>query len=192
MEPLHQSARQEDGTDEDVSKKEGAVPPEIVSLVNQFQEIEIDQDDKIWPLIWDFAGQDVYHAIHPIFMSPDDICLLCFDLRKKFSAVAECHVNVNGEECKVAACHGEDTNLDHMMRWLDLIHSLKNFDENEKLTPVILVGTHADHCLNPEREMRLVRKKLKEELGKEYADHIVNSFYIDNTTAGNKKKTEEN
>ena len=188
MEPLHQSARQEDGTDEDVSKKEGAVPPEIVSLVNQFQESEIDQDDKIWPLIWDFAGQDVYHATHPIFMSPDDICLLCFDLRRKFSAVAECHVNVNGEECKVAACHGEDTNLDRMMRWLDLIHSLKNFDENEKPTPVILVGTHADHCLNPEREMRLVRKKLEEELGKEYADHIVNSFYIDNTTAGNKKK----
>ena len=191
MEPLHQSAPQEDSTYEDVSKKKGAVPPEIVSLVNQFLESEVDQDDKIWPIIWDFAGQDVYHAIHPIFMSPDDICLLCFDLRKKFSVAAECHVNVNGEECEVAARDGEDTNLDHMMRWLDLIHSLKAFDENEKPSPVILVGTHADKCLNPEREVRKAEKKLKKEFAKEYTDHIVKLFCIDNTTAGKETNQEK-
>ena len=39
-------------------------------------------EDTIWPVIWDFAGQDIYHAIHPIFMSPDDIYLLAFDLTK--------------------------------------------------------------------------------------------------------------
>ena len=190
-EPLHEIVPQEDNTEEKVPTKEDAVPPEIVSLVNQFEKIEIDQDDKIWPVIWDFAGQDVYRAIHPIFMSPDDICLLCFDLRKRFSIVAECYVNVNGEECEVAARDCEDTNLDHIMRWLDLIHSLKNSDENEKPTPVILVGTHADKCLNPKRDIKKVEKKLKEELPKKYIDHIVKLFCIDNTTAGKETNQEK-
>ena len=55
---------------------------------------ELDPDEKIWPVIWDFAGQDIYRAIHPIFMSPEDVYLLVFGLTKKLSEKAVCRVNV--------------------------------------------------------------------------------------------------
>ena len=72
-----------------------AMPPEVVSLVEQqLKEDENSENEKIWPVIWDFAGQDIYRAIHPIFMSPDDICLLVFDLTKQLNARVECRVRL--------------------------------------------------------------------------------------------------
>ena len=142
---------------------------------------------EIWPIIWDFAGQDIYRAIHPIFMSPEDLYLLVFDLKKKLCEKAVCRVNVGRREHTVTARDDEDTNLDHLLRWMDLIHSLKKSNQKEKISypPVILVGTHADCVDDPSKEMELVKQKCLHVLSKDsYLPHIRCRLSIDNTKAG--------
>ena len=45
--------------------------PEDVALplAQNLRKKEFHPVENIWPIIWDFAGQDIYRAIHPIFMS---------------------------------------------------------------------------------------------------------------------------
>ena len=171
-------------------KKPSGVPDEIaIVLEEHLKKNEAGTDEKIWPIIWDFAGQDIFRAIHPIFMSSDDIYLLVFDLTKKLCEKAECRVNVSHKEHTVTARDSEDTNLDHLLRWMDLIHSLKkgNQKEKEKVSypPVILVGTHADCVDDPSKAMELVKQKCLRVFCKHsYLPHIRDRLSIDNTKAG--------
>ena len=162
------------------------MPEGVASLLEQVEnnEFEVDQDDKIWPVIWDFGGQDLYRAIHPIFMAPDDIYLLVFDLSKRLTDLAKCRVNENHKEHTVDARDSEDTNLDHLLRWMDLIHSLETKSASElPHPPVLLVGTHADLVTNSIEEMESVNTKCSAVL-QVFADHIVQTLAIDNTKAG--------
>ena len=157
---------------------------------------EFQSDEKIWPVIWDFAGQDIYRAIHPMFMSTDDIYLLVFDLTKKLSQKAVCRVNVGHKEHAVTARDDEDTNLDHLLRWMDLIHSLKKGNQKEEecisYPPVILVGTHSDCVDDPSKEMELVKQKCARVFCKHsYLPHIRVCLSIDNTNAGKSVDQEE-
>ena len=172
-------------------KKEEVMPEDVAALLEQAEnnEFEVDQDDKIWTVIWDFAGQDLYRAIHPIFMTPDDIYLLVFDLSKELTEIAKCRVNENNKEYHVDARDSEDTNLDHLLRWMDLIHSLEASDQNVRSAselprpPVILVGTHADCVESPSEEIDFVNTKCSAVL-QVFADHIVRCLAIDNKKAG--------
>ena len=175
--------------------KPSVVPDEIVTVLEEYLEKnEAETDEKIWPIIWDFAGQDIYRAIHPIFMSPEDLYLLVFDLTKKLSEKAVCRVNVGHREHAVTARDDEDTNLDHLLRWMDLIHSLKKGNQKEKISypPVILVGTHADCVEDPSKEMELVKQKCLRVFSKDsYLPHIRRRLFIDNTKAGKSFDQEE-
>ena len=122
-------------------------------------------------------------------MSSDDIYLLVFDLTKKLCEKAECRVNVSHKEHTVTARDYEDTNLDHLLRWMDLIHSLKKGNQKEKESisypPVMLVGTHADCVDDPSKEMELVKQKCKRVFcNQSYLPHIRDRLSIDNTKAG--------
>ena len=117
----------------------------------KLQGNDSDGEEGIWPIIWDFAGQAVYRAIHPIFMSSEAIYLLVVDLSKNLFATAQCRVKENGrEEVTIPAPDCNDTNFDHIMRWLDLVHSLRR---SRQMPPVILVGTHVDLVVNPEQKL---------------------------------------
>ena len=170
--------------------EEEVMPDDVALLLAEnLAKNEIDPDEKIWPIIWDFAGQDIYRAIHPIFMSPDDLYLLVFDLTKKLSEKAVCRVNVGHKEHAVAARDDQDTNLDHLLRWMDLIHSLKKGNQKEEESvsypPVILVGTHADGVDDPSKAMELVKKTCSSVFCKHsYSPHIRDCLSINNTKAG--------
>ena len=55
-----------------VQEEENSLPDNIALLSEQLLQKKVDQDDTIWHVIWDFAGQDIYRAIHPIFMPSKD------------------------------------------------------------------------------------------------------------------------
>ena len=173
------------------------MPADIAFLLEEYlAKNEFHPDEKIWPVIWDFAGQDIYRAIHPIFMSTEDNYLLVFDLTKKLSEKAVCRVNVGHKEHAVTARDDEDTNLDHLLRWMDLIHSLKKGNQKEKecisYPPVILVGTHADCVDSPSKEMELVKQKCSRVFCKHsYLPLIKVCLSIDNTKAGKSVDQEE-
>lgn len=138
--------------------------------------------DGIWPVIWDLAGQAVYRAIHPIFMSPEAVYVLVFDLTKDLCATAHCKVKNSGhEEVEIPAPDSSDTNLDHILRWMDLVHSLRLSENGETLPPVILVGTHAD-CVDG-TEMDVLKKFLSRN-ARVFIERIAHTLTVDNTRAG--------
>ena len=167
---------------------------EVKSLYEKRQaEDQNVSEDTIWPVIWDFAGQDIYRAIHPMFMSQKAIYLLAFDLTQKLHNRAVCRVNQE----RVQHRDIEDTNLDHVMRWMDLIHALKDPDGNDSvcsavlppsLPPVILVGTHAD-LVDPSK-IESLNEQIKSAMEELY-DHVANFLPVDNSKAGEKKGQEK-
>ena len=150
-------------------------------------------EDTIWPVIWDFAGQDIYRAIHPMFMSQKAIYLLSFDLTKELHDRAVCQVDQEHVQHRDI----EDTNLDHVMRWMDLIHALKDPNDNDSvrsavlppsLPPVILVGTHAD-LVDPSK-IESHNEQIKSAMEELY-DHVANFLPVDNSKAGEKEGQEK-
>ena len=167
---------------------------EVKSLYEKRQaEDQSVSEDTIWPVIWDFAGQDIYRAIHPMFMSQKAIYLLAFDLTKELHDRAVCQVDQEHVQHRDI----EDTNLDHVMRWMDLIHALKNPNDNDSvcsvvlppsLPPVILVGTHAD-LVDPSK-IESHNEQIKSAMEELY-DHVVNFLPVDNSKAGEKEGQEK-
>lgn len=160
-----------------------SMPTEIVRLLDGKRKEEFAEiPNGVWPVIWDLAGQAVYRAIHPIFMSPEAVYVLVFDLTKNLCAPAQCKVKSEGqEEVEIAAPDSGDTNLDHIMRWLDLVHSLRNSERSEKLPPVLIVGSHSD-CADSKR-MDILKKFLSRN-ARVFSEHIVQTLTVDNTRAG--------
>ena len=142
------------------------------------------------PFVWDFAGQAVYHPIHPIFLSQEAIYVLVSDLTKELSAPAQCWIKPpNRDEIEVNSPYVGDTNLDHMMRWLDIVHSLgrpefqiRSANSRDVLPPVVLVGTHADGVRDPCKKMESVMGTICRMAHPATLGHISKeSFFIDNT-----------
>ena len=179
------------------------LPEQISTLVEEYSE-----DEGIWPVIWDFAGQAVYRAIHPIFMSPEAIYLLVFDLTKALSRSnpAESLVKLDGhEEENVASPDSEDTNLDHIIRWMNLVYSVKHSAENvvspyeTSLTKghpspksVIFVGTKADKVKGESvNKMSRLVKKICRNCPRILLKYITKDrFVVDNTQAGTSSNEE--
>ena len=167
---------------------------EVKSLYEKRQaEDENVSENTIWPVIWDFAGQDIYRAIHPMFMSQKAIYLLAFDLTKELHDRAVCQVDQEHVQHRDI----EDTNLDHVMRWMDLIHALKDPNDNDSvrsavlppsLPPVILVGTHAD-LVDPSK-FESHNEQIQSAMEELY-DHVANFLPVDNSKAGEKEGQEK-
>ena len=162
------------------------IPDAISSLVEEnFGEDEVDNckdndSHGIWPVIWDFADQAVYRAIHPIFMPPEAVYVLAFDLSKHLFGKAGGN---SGDNHFLPNPDSEDSNLDHIMRWMDMVHSLKYSAESDTLPPVILVGTHANSFKeDPDRIMDcLLDRFCKNRL---LGEHIAGSVVVDTKSAG--------
>ncbi|KAJ7370536.1 hypothetical protein OS493_031821 [Desmophyllum pertusum] len=152
-----------------------------------------DNDDGIWPVIWDFAGQAIFRAIHPIFVSREAIYVLVIDLTKELSAIAQCCVKEpDYKEVEILAPDGNDTNLDHIMRWMDLVHSFKHVESGEILPPVILVGTHADLLQEDPGDKVTKVKDTICDTARDFSNHIIGkTFTVDNTLAGKQLDEED-
>ena len=165
------------------------MPDKIVNLLDKnLQTRDFVNEEGIWPIIWDFAGQAVYRSIHPIFMSSEAVYLLVVDLSKDLFATAQCLVKEEGhKQVVIQAPDPNDTNLDHIMRWMDLVHSLRH---SEKLPPVILVGTHVDCIDNPEEKLEDI-KKILSHYSRIFSKRITATLNVDNTKAGQSLSQED-
>lgn len=172
------------------------IPEKITKLTaeNLSKKKPVD-DDRIWPVILDFAGQAIYRAIHPLFTSREAIYVLIFDLTKDLSALAQCFVKEqNCNEVKILAPDSNDTNLDHIMRWMDLVHSYKHCESGEILPPVILVGTHADVVEGDLSAKTKCVEDVKEKIcntTRDFSEHIGKTFAVNNTLAGKEPSEED-
>ena len=113
----------------------------------------------------------------------------------ELSAPAQCRIRPpNHDEMVVNSPYVADTNLDHMMRWLDLVHSLgrpefqrKSANIEDILPRVVLVGTHADGVRDPCKEMESVMRTICSVAHPATLGHISKEFFfIDNANPNRK------
>ena len=141
--------------------------------------------------LWDFAGQSLYYALHPVFFSSRTLYLFVYNLSKQSTNIAQPHVKRGIHEFRLRNPNDE-TNLENLLSWLDLVDAMgssKQEVDESKVTkkvlpylcpPVFIVGTHAD---TPHQDIKEMELQIWREISdKDYKGHIVPSFFsVDNT-----------
>lgn len=172
------------------------VPEDVKILVHKYlerqQSVQEISDRETVVTIWDFAGQHLYYASHPVFLSPRAVYLLVYNMSKDLSAKMEPCVR-QGVHDFIPHSSGEETNLDSILSWLVSVHNLtaegrakeeeQGDDPPYLRPPVIIVGTHVDEPFeDPKRMETQIKKSLS---GKTYEQHVRRPFYrVNNTRAG--------
>ena len=168
------------------------LPEDVASLVQKLLENNKEAEDQndIYSILWDFGGQSVYYATHPIFLTEKAIYILVSDLSRdphqKDSVPMKKGMSRN---IKDTSC--SKTNLDNLDFWMSSVYSLVSPDavsqkdlRSEKLPPVFLVCTHADtpYCSgDPEVLARETYGSLKDKI---YGKLLKGFFVVDNTKSG--------
>ena len=173
-------------------------PPDTVKHVHQWLEYVrgkritggiFKEESQVTMDIWDFAGQHLYYASHPIFLSSRALYILVHNLSKPLNSPAEPCVRQGINDVKLENPNNE-TNLENLFSWLATVHTVAQVnDETDdngqgKLPylrpPVFIVGTHAD---KPVEDIAVTKKQIQEGISsKEVEKHVVRPlFCIDNT-----------
>ena len=141
--------------------------------------------------MWDFAGQQLYYASHPLFLSSRALYILVHNLSKSLHAQAE-HCVRQGSHNIALKNPNNETNLENLLSWLTTIHSITQVKEEPDIgtqnrlpylrPPVLIVGTHAD---KPFEDITVVTSQIENIIfGREYRKHVVSPlFSIDNTSS---------
>ena len=148
-----------------------------------------EQESMVTVDLWDFAGQHLYYASHPVFLSSRAVYILVHNLSKQLNAPAEPCVRQGTHDVILENPDGE-TNLENLLSWLVTVHRMKITGEEireemeRKLPylrpPVFIVGTHAD---KPFEEIETMTSQIQQSIsGKEYESHVIRPFFsVDNT-----------
>ena len=148
----------------------------------------IEKGSSITADVWDFAGQHLYYAAHPVFFSSRAVYIVVHNLSKPLYARAQPCVRQGTHEVPLENPNNE-TNLENLLSWLVTVHNMRPTGEEMVETPnvlpylrppVFIVGTHAD---KPYEDTKDVTSKIIREISsKEYGKHVIRPFfYIDNT-----------
>jgi hypothetical protein len=142
--------------------------------------------------IWDFAGQHLYYASHPVFFSPRAVYVLVYNLEKDLEAEADPCARQGLVNIKLDN-HDKHTNLEAILSWLVSVHSARPKDDRRNIDteelpylrpPVIIVGTHADCPFDEPKKMEaIIQTSL---IGKTYDEHVIRPFItVNNTLSSN-------
>ena len=141
--------------------------------------------------MWDFAGQQLYYASHPLFLSSRALYILVHNLSKPLHAQAKPCVRQGTINIPLENPNNE-TNLENLLSWLTTIHSITQVKEKPDIgaqsklpylrPPVLIVGTHAD---KPFEDITVMKSQIEKTIsGREYGKHVVPPlFSIDNTSS---------
>ena len=140
--------------------------------------------------LWDFAGQHLYYASYPVFLSSRAVYMLVYNLSKELKNTAQPSARLGSADIPLDNPSGE-TNLDNLVSWLGSISTLcssKRMDDSRQpenvlpylRPPVFIVGTHADR---PCQDIGKMESEIQGALfGKEVDGHVIRTFFrIDNT-----------
>ena len=133
--------------------------------------------------LWDFAGQHLYYAFHPVFLSSRALYILVCNLSKSLHDTAKPSVRQGSRNVDLENPNGE-TNLEILLSWLSTVHSVAQMRREEVphylRPPVIIVGTHAD---KPFEDIETMKREIQNAIaGNNYEGHVVRPiFSIDNT-----------
>ena len=159
-------------------------------------------DGKVYFTLWDFGGQSVYYATHPIFLTGKAIYLLVYDLTKDPGGKADSIERQGVFGPRVDSDCGK-TNKDYLRCWMSSVaalesqttgHSKSTSSGNlpEKLPPVILTCTHSDLVGSRVTAKTRASKIYGSLRHKFYSKHLYKKFFVvDNTKSGSAGGCEE-
>ena len=187
-----------DETSNDPSPEEDdSIPKDIeAEIVKRLEnDGKVEDEEDVYSVLWDFAGQSVYYTTHPLFLSPRAVYLLVNNLSQIPSEKATPVVK-QGMYRKLLDSFGLKTNFDYLDFWMSSIASLANQEESdqgsvesqvlpEKLPTVFLVCTHADAPYKSQSDPTTLARELFGSLQtKPYKFHLHDLFVVDNTMSG--------
>ena len=181
------------------------VPDKIATLVeNRLQQEDAEGaqgKQDLYSILWDFGGQSVYYATHPLFLTTRAIYLLVHDLSRDPAGQVSPQVKRGFyEDSEDIFC--ERSHMDYLDLWMSSVSSLVLEDEDlqemiaseilpERLPPVFLVCTHADEPFQGSDPYTLARKVFGTLKKRVYGKHLVYFFVVDNTKSGSIEKCPE-
>ena len=181
------------------------IPDEVAERIKNLLEEEVKKkrvgdDAEMYSIVWDFAGQPVYYATHPLFLTQRAVYLLVFDLSRGLHAKANPTVK-QGMYSMILDNHDCKSNLDYLEFWMTWVASIANQDENQQIRldqspmnipPVFLVCTHADEPCGGADPFVLAREVFGSLETKPYKNQLYNDvFVVDNTKSGSKSECSE-
>ena len=179
------------------------MPEDVAILIETLKNVDnVEDEEDVYSVFWDFAGQFVYYATHPLFLTVKAIYLLVFDISQDPHERAKCIVK-EGMYSRVEDSFSMKTNLDYLDFWMSSIVSLAPQDETnqerpetealpEKLPPVFLVCTHADTPHGGGDPYTLARNVFRYLQNKPYANHLFEeAFVVNNRKSGSGNECSE-
>ena len=157
-------------------------------------------DDEVLLHLWDCGGQPVFLDVLPAFLSSRTMFVLVFNASKGLTAPFKVYAFNDG----LRKYQGLSiTTLSLFHKWMAAIHArFGGGQEQEKLPSyprILLVGTHADQFQvgsGSHHKKKILRKHIVSRMcemfyesikGKEYADMVIGTVVLVNTTAGKSK-----
>ena len=165
------------------------IKKQAIELIRYVKGEGVTEESVVSVELWDFAGQHLYYASHPVFLTSRAIYVLVCNLSKSLHDIAQPCVRQRSHNIMLDNPNGE-TNLENLLSWLSTVHSITQMrgetcDGAEgKLPhlrpPVIIVGTHAD---KPFEDIATMKSEIQRAIaGRDYEGHVVRPiFIIDNT-----------
>ena len=180
------------------------MPDNIASLIQVLlrKRDEVDDKEDLYSVLWDFGGQAVYYATHPLFLTPRAVYILVNDLSRDPRGRAK-SVMRQGMFTKLEDSFDFRSNFDYLEFWMSSVASLAIEDESdhqvprstllpEKLPPVFLVCTHADIPYGGVDPTTLASEVFGSLQTKPYETHLYhNVFVVDNTKSGSESECPE-
>ena len=180
------------------------VPDDVASMIEMLlREVDkVEDKEDLYSVLWDFGGQSVYYATHPLFLTPRAIYLLVNDLSRDPHERAK-SVMKQGLFTKYEDSFDFRTNLDYLEFWMSSVASLAIDDAcdqqgpkfemlPDRLPPVFLVCTHADMPYGGGGSATLAHEVFGYLQTKPYETHLYHDvFVVDNTKSGNGSECSE-
>ena len=135
--------------------------------------------------LWDFAGQQLYYASYPVFLSPRAVYMLVYDMSKGLNDLAQPCFKQGSRRIPLSNPNKE-TNLENLLSWLVTVSSICS-SQSEKAVkdqphcrpPVFIVGTHADK--QHREDIDKIELHIKREIFKNSENVVRPIFSVDNT-----------
>ena len=135
--------------------------------------------------LWDFAGQQLYYASYPVFLSPRAVYMLVYDLNKGLNDLAQPSFKQGSRRIPLSN-RNEETNVENLLSWLVSVSSICS-SQSEKAVkdqphcrpPVFIVGTHADK--QQQEDIDKIELQIKREILENSQNVIRPIFRVDNT-----------
>ena len=184
---------------------EEKVPDSIATLVERMlqEDEKAQEENEIFSIIWDFGGQSVYYATHPIFLTQSAIYILACDLSRNPYKEADTVVRQGLYKTQGDSCCNK-TDIDYLDFWLSSVYSLVGPDAighdtspsdatTARLPPVFFVCTHADEPYRSATDPRGLALDIFGFLRtKPYKSHLFEDvFVVDNTKSGSENECPE-